>query len=92
MLFRWLWCSNTLFIILLSFSWVFAMLYVNVYALDSVVLGWMFMACSTCLVSCVINSSMHWYYDYPPYMSGYIHLCVWDHCSPHEPGMYMQAN
>lgn len=50
-IYRCLWLSNTLFILLLSSSWVFAMLYVNVYALDSVILGWVFMACSTCLVS-----------------------------------------
>lgn len=44
------WGSICLFLIFLSASWVFALLLVNVYGIDSAILGWVYMVATIILV------------------------------------------
>ena len=48
--FRLIWASILISVTFLAAAWVFALLLVNVYGLDSSVLGWIFMAASIILV------------------------------------------
>ena len=50
-LFRFMWFGELLLLALLSLTWVFSVLLVNVYGLDSVITGWIFMGACIALVS-----------------------------------------
>lgn len=53
---RLIWGSVCLFVIFLAASWVFALLLVNVYGIDSGIVGWVFMVASILLVGhCVVH-------------------------------------
>ena len=55
---RFVWFGLLLLLLLLGLAWVFAVLLVNVYGIDSVVTGWIFMAACIALVK--LNASIIW--------------------------------
>lgn len=55
LIFRLIWASVCIFLFFLAAIWVFALLLVNVFGIDSNILGWVFMVASITLVKNTIT-------------------------------------